>query len=570
MQPQQVAMIRVRDIVPDPAKYNQPRQRFGEKEMASLRETIRARGVIQAITVRPHQDGKYMIIAGERRWRAAREVFGDDYEMPTVIRLVDQVEALSMAIIENDEREAIGPAEEAEAVDRLATAFNGDLEQIAAHQGWSLQKVKRRLALMRAIPEVRAALTEERISIGHAEILAAAPPELQAKALPRVIEKRLTVDEVKNALMARTYVLAKAVFDRTECEQCPSNTGIQRTLFSSALDEGRCTNPACFDEKTLAAVSAMATTLRETYPRVEILRIDAKIPVTTLEIEGPNGVGSQQAKACRACKDFGATVSALPGEHGAVCVTQCFDLACNAQKRAAYVESLKPAAALATLAGGGKPQDIASARSAAAPKSPGANAKASTGPARSTLDAKSLRQAIIDHRRPIWQKALQRIALKEHALALRLLIVLAASGELRALPADEYEAAAAKALGASSIEKPGKGLDAVMASDDASTAKFLAGIVAAAAPRMSAETLELLLTASGEPAEDHWQVDRAFLELLTKSEIDVVAKEIGLAKHLGETYKSLLGKKKDELIAALLDGGFEFARKVPSFMKWRS
>ena len=107
MQPQQVAMIRVRDIVPDPAKYNQPRQRFGEKEMASLRETIRARGVIQAITVRPHEDGKYMIIAGERRWRAAREVFGDDYELPTVIRAVDQVEALSMALIENDEREAI-------------------------------------------------------------------------------------------------------------------------------------------------------------------------------------------------------------------------------------------------------------------------------------------------------------------------------------------------------------------------------------------------------------------------------------------------------------------------------
>lgn len=569
MQPQQVAMIRVRDIVPDPAKYNQPRQRFGEKEMASLRETIRARGVIQAITVRPHEDGKYMIIAGERRWRAAREVFGDDYEMPTVIRVVDHVEALSMALIENDEREAIGPAEEAEAIDRLATAFKGDLEQVAAHQGWSLQKVKRRLALMRAIPEVRAALMEARISIGHAEILAAAPQELQAKALPRVIEKRLTVDEVKNALMARTHVLAKAVFDRTECEQCPSNTGIQRALFSNVLDEGRCTNPACFDEKTLAAVSATAAALRETYPRVEILRIDTRIPVTSLEIEGANGVGSQQAKACRACKDFGATVSALPGEHGAVSRSQCFDLACNAQKRAAHVESLKHPAP-ATPAGEGMPQDIASTRSGAAAKLPGANAKASAAPARPTLDAKSLRQAIIDHRRPIWQKALQRIALKEHALALRLLIVLAASGELRSLPADEYEAAAAKALSASSIEKPGKGLDAVMAGDDASTAKLLAGIVAAAAVRMSAETLELLLVASGKPTEDHWQVDRAFLELLTKSEIDVVAREIGLARHLGETYKPLLGKRKDELIAALVDGGFEFARKVPSFMKWRS
>ena len=563
-----VAMLRVGDIVPNP---NQPRRKFAPAAMAEFEESVRANGVIQAITVRPLEDGKHMLIAGERRWRAARSTRGEDWQIPAVIKDVSEEEALAMGITENVDRENMNAAEEAEAVDKLASIYDGDLDEVSRRLGWPLLKVKRRVALMRATPEVRHALLDDQISLGHAEVLAAAPVEMQSKALPKIITNKLTVDDVKQALMARTYVLAKAVFDRGECENCPSNTGIQKTLFTTALDAGRCTNTPCFDTKTGEALDAIAAGLRDTYPRVEIIRIDNKIPATTLEADGPNGVGAEQAKACRACKDFGASVSALPGEHGSIAKSQCFNLKCNAEKRKAHAEASKPEPVATQLVTPDKGSPAPTAKPQASTQGTATEAEAKPAAAPKPLDPKSLRQAIIDHRKPIWQQALKRIALKDHALGLRLLVILAASGELRSLPDDDYATALCKALGAKHFGR-GRG-DAdqkVIEADDVAVAKYLAGIVAASADSMSAEVLQQLLVASGKQLEDYWKVDKAFLDVLTKSEIDVVAKQIGVAAHMGDTYRSLLNKKKDELIEAVLKSGFEFTSKVPSFMKWRS
>ena len=565
-----VAMLRVGDIVPNP--YN-PRRKFAPAAMAAFEESVRAQGVIQAITVRPLEDGRHMIIAGERRWRAARSARGEDYQIAAYIREVSEEEGLAMGITENVDREEMNAAEEAEAVDKLAALYNGDLDEVSRRLGWPLLKVKRRLALMRATPEVRQALLDDQVSLGHAEVLAAAPVEMQVKALPKVIEHKLTVDQVKQALMAKTHVLANAIFDRAECESCPSNTGIQKTLFTTALDAGRCTNTSCFDRKTEAVLEGIVGELKETYPRVEIVRIDNKIPVTTLEVEGPNGVGTEQATACRACKDFGALVSAIPGEQGKVAQSQCFNLTCNAEKRQAHAEASKPQPALVATPAPGGMSDAAGAKAPQAGKQqgPASGSAEKSQPAPKPLNPKSLRQAIVDHRKPIWQQALQRIALKEHGLGMRLLVILAASGELRSLPDDDYETALSKTLVVKHVGRTKADGDAkLIEADDASIAKYLAGIVAASAASMSAEVLQELLVASGKQLEDFWQVDKAFLDVLTKSEIDVVAKQIGVAAHMGATYRSLLNKKKDELVAAVLESGFDFTGKVPSFMKWRS
>ena len=171
--------VAVTDIRANPA---QPRQVFNEAALDELAESIRTRGVLQAILLRPDPKapGQYQIVAGERRWRAAKRA-GLSH-IPAVVRDMDELALLEVGIIENVQRTDLNPVEEAEAYDALMKRFGRTQEGLAESVGKSRAHIANTLRLL-ALPEaVREHLREGRLSAGHARALLTAPePETLAR-----------------------------------------------------------------------------------------------------------------------------------------------------------------------------------------------------------------------------------------------------------------------------------------------------------------------------------------------------------------------------------------------------
>lgn len=157
-----------------PGRY-QPRHRFDEDALAALAESIRARGVLQPIVVRPLPGAtdRYEIVAGERRWRAAQRA--RLHEVPVLVRDFDDGEALEIALLENVQRQNLTPIEEALGYDRLLREFGYTQDALARAVGKSRPHVANQLRLLGLPEPVRALLEEGTITAGHARALLSAP-----------------------------------------------------------------------------------------------------------------------------------------------------------------------------------------------------------------------------------------------------------------------------------------------------------------------------------------------------------------------------------------------------------
>lgn len=238
-----------------------PRRYFDPKKHAELVASLKLRGILQPLLVRPDPaDADFVqIVAGERRHRAAVEAFGADGSAPVFIRDMTDSEALEAAIDENDARDDASETEQADAAVRHLAACGDDRAKAARRLGWSRAKLDRRLALANLDEAVKAALDERRIKVGHAELLAVVPPDKQAKALDTILTASLDVSKTREILTRMTQSLAAATFDKTECLTCPFNSGSQRALFETHVDDGHCTNPGCYQLKSEAAAETGTT-----------------------------------------------------------------------------------------------------------------------------------------------------------------------------------------------------------------------------------------------------------------------------------------------------------------------
>ena len=153
-----------------PGKY-QPRHAFAGDELQNLADSIRAKGVLQPLLVRPHpaQVGEFEIIAGERRWRAAQ--LAQVHEVPVIVRDFDDRETLEVALIENLQRQDLSPLEEADGYQRLMDEFSHTQEALAGALGKSRSHVANMLRLLTLPESVKALLDEGRLSAGHARAL---------------------------------------------------------------------------------------------------------------------------------------------------------------------------------------------------------------------------------------------------------------------------------------------------------------------------------------------------------------------------------------------------------------
>ena len=187
-----------------PGKY-QPRTRMDQDALAELAESIKAQGVMQPILVRPLPGGRHEIVAGERRWRAAR--MAGLSSVPVLVRDIPDNQALAAALIENIQREDLSPLEEATGIQRLVQEFALTHQAIAETLGRSRATVTNLLRLLDLAPPVRALLDEGRIDMGHARALLALPVSAQIDLARLAAEKGYTVREVErrvaDALKAR-------------------------------------------------------------------------------------------------------------------------------------------------------------------------------------------------------------------------------------------------------------------------------------------------------------------------------------------------------------------------------
>jgi ParB family transcriptional regulator, chromosome partitioning protein len=186
-------------------------------------------------------------------------VFGENGLVPAIVRTMTDQEALEAAIDENDVRDDTSETEQADAAVRALTACGGDRAEAARRLGWSTFKLDRRLALAGLSDAVKAALDERRIKVGHAELLAAVPADKQDKALDTILANGIDVAKTRELLQRLTQNLAAATFDKTECTGCSYNSARQRALFETHVDDGHCTNGACFALKVEAAIAAQVS-----------------------------------------------------------------------------------------------------------------------------------------------------------------------------------------------------------------------------------------------------------------------------------------------------------------------
>jgi ParB family chromosome partitioning protein len=190
----------------------QPRAHFDEEAMSALAASIRELGVLQPVLVRPTGDGEsYELIAGERRWRAARRA--GLQAIPVLVRDGTQdVDSLEQALVENLHREDLGPLEEAAAYQQLIDEFGLTHEQVATRVGKSRAAVTNTLRLLQLPAGVQRALVDGSISAGHARALLGTPDRILQEALvSRILSEGLTVRAVEELVReAQAYVAGTA------------------------------------------------------------------------------------------------------------------------------------------------------------------------------------------------------------------------------------------------------------------------------------------------------------------------------------------------------------------------
>ena len=177
-----------------PGKY-QPRTRMDKESLAELAESIKTQGVMQPVLVRPVSPGRYEIIAGERRWRAAQ--LAALSEVPALVREVPDEAVLAMSLIENIQREDLNPLEEALGIQRLIKEFGMTHEAASQALGSSRSAVSNLLRLLNLPPPVQELLMEGKIDMGHGRALLSLPPAKQIEIANFVAHKQLSVRETE-------------------------------------------------------------------------------------------------------------------------------------------------------------------------------------------------------------------------------------------------------------------------------------------------------------------------------------------------------------------------------------
>lgn len=530
-----------------------PRKYFDQAKMDELIASIRESGVYQPILVRPIEGG-YKIVAGERRYRASLAVYGEEGSIPAVVKEMSDEEADKAALVENTQRDDMSVTEEADAASKILEQHNGNREETAAILGWPQSKLTRRLALLNLTEAVKTALNERRIMVGHAELLAGVPQDKQDKALSNIIERKLSVLKVRDMLDKSTMDFKRAVFDTTACGVCIHNSSQQADLFTVAVEQGRCTNGDCYKAKTKERIAELKNEVEEEFPNVRVIEIGDPANYVAITADGDLGVGGEQLEACKGCGNYGATISAIPGEEGKVESGICFDAACHQKKVALRIKAQKAAKEAEKGGPATRHQNVT------------ASAKAVTKKSASTLSEK-----VKDYRRKtVWNMVAEKELLAQPSKASSFLLDLLLTGHGSKVNSHALIDSFNQKIGEKAYHMGDKGHpDKAHALLPEHKRQIFTEAAASAVVSIEEERLKGLLTFLDADISKYWEVCGDFLSLLTKSEIESVCTDIGLSSFMPD-FKKVIGGKKEEAIKAIMSSGFTFTGKIPSILTYQT
>jgi ParB family chromosome partitioning protein len=224
--------IPLNQIKPNP---NQPRKQFDEEALTSLVDSIKAVGVLQPVLVREIAPGDYEIIAGERRYRAARRA--GLATIPAVLRVVDDATSLEQALVENLQREDLNPLDEAAAYQQLIEDFGLTHDEVARRVGKSRAAVTNSLRLFQLPPTVQRQVRDNLLTAGHARALLGSPD--------RALQERLALDVIHGGLSVRAVEdLVRAALQAEAAAQAALESSLESSNGASAAHGGEMDRPA--------------------------------------------------------------------------------------------------------------------------------------------------------------------------------------------------------------------------------------------------------------------------------------------------------------------------------------
>lgn len=507
-----------------------PRRYFSPEAHAALTESIRANGILQKILVRskPESD-KYEIVAGERRYRAAVEAWGIDAEIAVMVGELTDEQALLAAIEENEQRDNPSETEQADAAKRLLEMYNGDRAEAARRLGWPKSKFERRMALTKLSSEVKKALDNRQIMLGHAELLAAIPFDKQNKALTTITEKNLTAVQTRELLIRLTHSLAEANFDKSDCKTCPFNSASQRALFETCVDDGLCTNPACYETK------AQQQEIKD-----QLTKANADKEKKSLET-CPNILPSHP-------NEFTATTSSVDSESE---IQTDDNQQSIKETKSKNIEKPEPS-----------DQTDAIDSSASKTKSDG------------NEDLVRLRDQIRRKTQPtresIWRYATAKSVMNEPEKSQAVILTAAFNGDLNDIDRNQLPTRAEKFLGKEfTSNKTSQKLEVVSTLDNSVRVRALAAIAASyVQATKSFSNVESIAHFYKTEISSTWKITPEFLNAYTKAEIKFIVMECGVVDKVGaKTFNKMASGKVSDFIKALFAlTDFDWSGRIPSSM----
>ncbi|MDI3480848.1 MAG: ParB family transcriptional regulator, chromosome partitioning protein [Tepidanaerobacteraceae bacterium] len=205
---------------------NQPRKHFDEKKLEELADSIKQHGVLQPVILRKNADGGYELVAGERRWRAARKAGIE--KVPAIIKELSDLNVMEIALIENLQREDLNPLEEAEAYKKLIEEFGMTQEELSKRVGKSRSQIANTVRLLNLDDEIKKLIMEEKLTAGHARaLLSIEDKKERLKLANRISEENMSVRQIEEAVK---HNLSKKLKERKKDDINPAFIHISEQL----------------------------------------------------------------------------------------------------------------------------------------------------------------------------------------------------------------------------------------------------------------------------------------------------------------------------------------------------
>jgi PRTRC genetic system ParB family protein len=309
------------------------------------------KGAHSAVCVQynPDKPGRLELIYGHGRRDAC--IAENITSIPFIFRVVSEEQAFQIHLSENAIREGLSLVAKARSAQKYMSLWKADYEAVASKLTVTVKKLRQLLELNKCSEKVLQAITDGHITEGHAYILAPFEKEKQDKNLAVVIAEKWTVPMLRERAGKVKISLDKAIFDKTECQDCEFNSVHQRGLFESSDDE-KCAKRDCFQAKTTAHLATQKAELTQKYGQILLLSESNKEDRTPVNAKI---VGQAQFGQCMTCDDKIAVLNDQLGEHlGAVLPNQCTNNVCFSKCKATFDAEVK-----AQLAAQGKDAESA-------------------------------------------------------------------------------------------------------------------------------------------------------------------------------------------------------------------